>query len=81
MISIKKDQLYNLYMKEVNEICEVLDWKTQFGPEEIVNIIANIIENNPQIIVNNDLIALQSQLISTQAQLENYRDKMIDRQW
>jgi hypothetical protein len=79
MISIKKKELYDLYMTEVDSICEICDWKTEFNPTEIVNIIANIIENNPQIIVNNDLIALQSQLISTQAQLERMRDRMIDR--
>jgi type II secretory pathway predicted ATPase ExeA len=79
MISIKKKELYDLYMLKVDEICEVCDWKTQFGPEEIVNIIANIIENNPQIIINNDLIALQSQLIALQAQLDRAQDRLIDR--
>ena len=79
MISIKKKELYDLYMAEVDSICEVCDWKTEFDPVEIVNIIANIIENNPQIIVNNDLIALQSQLIALQAQLDRAQDRLIDR--
>jgi hypothetical protein len=39
-------------MAEVEEICEVCDWKTQFGPEEIVNLIARIIEKNPDLITN-----------------------------
>ena len=77
MISIKKKELYDLYMAEVDSICEVCDWKTEFDPTEIVNIIANIIENNPQIIINNDLIALQSQLIALQAQLDRAQDKLI----
>ena len=79
MISIKKKELYDLYMAEVDSICEVCDWKTEFDPTEIVNIIANIIENNPQIVVNNDLIALQSQLIALQAQLDRAQDRLIDR--
>jgi hypothetical protein len=79
MISIKKKELYDLYMSEVDSICEVCDWKTEFDPAEIVNIIANIIENNPQIVVNNDLIALQSQLIALQAQLDRAQDRLIER--
>ncbi len=33
-------------MSKVSEICETNDWKTQFGPEEIVDLIADIIEEN-----------------------------------
>ena len=29
---------------EIEHISESFDWKTQFGPEEIVNLIASIIE-------------------------------------
>ena len=46
-LEINKEELLKLYMKWVNEVSEECDWKTSFGPEEIVNSIANIIENNP----------------------------------
>jgi len=49
-MKIDKDELFKLYMEWVNEVSEECDWKTSFGPEEIVNSIANIIENNPQLI-------------------------------
>ncbi len=52
---INRELLFQLYMKEVDEITEVCDWKTNFGPEEIVNIIASIIENNFDDIVNNEI--------------------------
>ena len=37
-------------MEDVDHIAEVCDWKTQFGPEEIVNMIAGIIEKNKDIV-------------------------------
>ena len=48
-LEINKEELLKLYMKWVNEVSEECDWKTSFGPEEIVNSIANILENNPQL--------------------------------
>jgi hypothetical protein len=39
-------------MKEVDEITEVCDWKTNFGPEEIIDIISNIIEENFDNVMN-----------------------------
>jgi hypothetical protein len=51
-IEVDKTELYKLYMKWVNEVSEQFDWKTQFGPEEIVYAISDIIENNPQLIKN-----------------------------
>jgi len=47
---INKEELYKLYMEWVDKVSEDNDWKTLFGPEEIVHSIANIIENNPQLI-------------------------------
>ena len=55
-------------MQEVNDICEVCDWKTNFGPEEIVDIICNIIEKN-DVIMERDV-----DLISDQ-ELKNLVDK------
>lgn len=49
-MKIKKQELFDLYMKEVNDIAEECDWVTHIGPEEIVNIIANILEKNPYLI-------------------------------
>ena len=49
---INKDELYRLYMEWVNEVADECDWKTTFGPEEIVHAIANILETNPTLINN-----------------------------
>jgi hypothetical protein len=56
-MKINKDELYKLYMEKVNQIAEDCDWITSFGPEEIVNMIANILENNPQLIDNGPSIS------------------------
>ena len=45
-MKINREKLLELYMKEVDEICEVADWKTNFGPAEIINIISDIVEKN-----------------------------------
>lgn len=50
-LKINRDNLHKLYMQKINEICEICDWKTEFGPEEIINIISNIIEGNPDKII------------------------------
>ena len=34
----------------VYEVTEECEWKTTFGPEEIVYAIANILENNTELI-------------------------------
>ena len=49
-MEINKKELLNLYMKYVDEVTEECDWKSTFGPEEIVYIIGTIIENNPRLI-------------------------------
>ncbi len=49
-MEIDKIELYRLYMEWVNNVAEELDWKTHFGPEEIVQAIAHILETNPQLI-------------------------------
>jgi len=36
-------------MTEVSEIAEQCDWKTAFGPEEIVAMIATILEEHPEL--------------------------------
>lgn len=54
---INKDKLFELYIEWVNDVAEECDWKTHFGPKEIVNAIANILENNPQLIDNGKTIS------------------------
>jgi hypothetical protein len=49
-IKIDRKELHRLYMEEVDKVCEVCDWKTDFGPEEIVGMIATILENNPLLV-------------------------------
>jgi hypothetical protein len=51
-MEIDKVELHRLYMEWVNEVADELDWKTHFGPEEIVHAIAHILETNPQLIKN-----------------------------
>ena len=53
-MQINKEELYKLYMEWVNQVAEDCDWKTSFGPEEIVHSIANILETNPQLINNGE---------------------------
>ena len=51
-MEINKEHLYKLYMEWVDKVSKECDWKTSFGPEEIVYSIANILENNPNLITN-----------------------------
>jgi hypothetical protein len=53
-MKINKEELYKLYMKEVEAICEVCDWKTSFSAEECVNIVAYLLEENPELITNDN---------------------------
>ena len=46
---IDKEELFKLYMEWVDKVSEDNDWKTSFGPKEIVYSISNIIESNPQL--------------------------------
>jgi hypothetical protein len=51
-MKINKEKLHELYMKEVDLIFEVCDWKTYLSSEEIVNTIVNTLEKNPELISN-----------------------------
>lgn len=53
-MKVDKERLYKLYMDWVDEVSDNCDWKTSFGPEEIVHAIGAIIENYPDLIDNND---------------------------
>jgi hypothetical protein len=50
MIKIDKEKLFKLYMKEVDRIADECDWKTHFGPYEIIIMIGNIIEQNQDLV-------------------------------
>jgi hypothetical protein len=52
-MQINKEELYKLYMEWVNKVTEECDWKTSFGPEEIVYAISDILENNTNLISQN----------------------------
>lgn len=49
-MKIDQKELYKLYMRRVDFITEECDWVTSFGPEEIVGMISDILEKNPNII-------------------------------
>jgi len=49
MKKINREKLYDLYMNKVYDISDKCDWKTTFGPKEIVEMICDIIEKNPEI--------------------------------
>jgi len=38
-MKIDKEELFKLYMEWVDKVSEDLDWKTHFGPEEIVETL------------------------------------------
>jgi hypothetical protein len=58
-MKINRELLFQLYMERVDEITEVCDWKTSFGPEEIVGIIASIIEDNTDVIISEGIEAFK----------------------
>ena len=55
-MKINREELYKLYMEWVEQVTEECDWKTSFGPEEIVGAIATILENNPHLYDDNETI-------------------------
>lgn len=44
-MKLNRQKLLSLYMRDVNKISQTCDWKSQFGPEEIVGMICSILEN------------------------------------
>ena len=51
-MKINRKALYIMYMEKVGKISDDIDWMTQFGPEEIVDIIAGIIEKESKILID-----------------------------
>ena len=44
MAQIDRKAVYEEYMRRVNQIAEDCDWVTHIGPETLVNLVINIIE-------------------------------------
>jgi hypothetical protein len=57
-MKINKEALYALYIEWVDQVTEECDWKTSFGPEEIVNAIAHILETNPHLYEKKNIIKI-----------------------
>lgn len=66
---LDREKVFKHYMKWVDEVSKRYDWKSTFGPEEIVQSICEIIENED---VYQDV-----ELISKE-QLENLVQKSVD---
>lgn len=49
-MEINKEQVYKLYMQKVEKIADECDWKTHFTPEECVNLVCNVLQENPSLI-------------------------------
>jgi len=53
-IKIDRKNLYKIYMKMVDDVAEELDWKTNFSPKEIVDMLSTILEKNPELITDQE---------------------------
>lgn len=51
-MKINQQELYKLYMIEIEKIADDLDWKTSFSPQEIIHIMSCILESNPHLITH-----------------------------
>lgn len=52
-IKINKEQLYSLYMEEVHRIADLFEDKSHFTPQELIGIVSNVLEKNPELIIEN----------------------------
>lgn len=52
---IDRIKLLELYLKEVDEISEVCDWKTNFTPKEIVGMISSILEDHEEELIDHNI--------------------------
>lgn len=49
-IKVNREKLYKLYIKEVNRICDLFEDKSHFTPKELIGIVAEVMEKNPELI-------------------------------
>jgi hypothetical protein len=55
-MKINRKQLHELYMEKIHEICDDLENKTNFAPNEIVCIICDVLESNQYLIDSDEYI-------------------------
>ena len=44
MMQINREEVYEEYMRRVDQIAEDCDWVTHIGPHTLVNLVISIIE-------------------------------------
>ena len=49
-MKINRTKLYELYMKKVDDIAEQCEHVTHFTAQECVNMVSDVLENNPSLI-------------------------------
>jgi len=49
-LKINRKKLFSLYMREINRISDLLEDKSHFTPEELIGIVADVLEKSPEII-------------------------------
>jgi hypothetical protein len=74
-IKIKdREKLTSLYS---NKLVHIVDPKSkyQFGATEMINIVCDLLEGNPQLVDSDEVDHLKETIISLQAQLDRCIDK------
>jgi len=49
-VKIDRDKLYERYMNMIDAMADECDWITNISPMTLINLVADIIENEPHII-------------------------------
>ena len=49
-VKIDRDKLYERYMNIIDAMADECDWITNISPMTLINLVADIIENEPHII-------------------------------
>lgn len=49
-VKIERETVFKKYMDKVNKICDDLEDKTSFSPEECVELVCQVLEENPELI-------------------------------
>lgn len=50
-IEIDRKKFFKLYMREVRKISDILEDKSVFSPEEIIDIASYVLENNTKSLI------------------------------
>ena len=51
-MKIDRTKLYRLYMEKVSNIANTCEWKTFLTPDEVVNILADVIEDDSSTLID-----------------------------